>query len=373
MKIGIPKETRDGETRVALTPDAVKRLCGKRKGLEIAVESGAGVAAHFPNEDYAELGAQIVNTSGALSADIVLKVHRPTEKEVGKMKGGALLISLIEPFTDDGLMGKIADAQVSAIGLELIPRISRAQSMDVLSSQANIAGYRAVIEAAANFGRFFPTLMTAAGSAKPARVIILGVGVAGLQAIATARRLGANVAAFDIRPEVKEQVLSLGAKFIEIDIGEDGSGAGGYAKELSEDAKARQQAGLSEKLKKADIIITTALIPGRPAPLLVTEDAVKGMKAGTVIVDMAAANGGNCALTEKDKTVVKNGVIIIGNTNFLALMPSDASNFFGRNLVNILELIIPPEEPPVIKLDLEDEIIAAALVTHEGNVRFKRK
>ena len=211
MKIGIPKETRDGETRVALTPDAVKRLCAKRKGLEIAVESGAGVGAHFPDEVYVEVGAKIVNTSDALSADIVLKVHRPTEKEVGKMKGGALLISLIEPFTDDGLMGKIADAQVSAIGLELIPRISRAQSMDVLSSQANIAGYRAVIEAAANFGRFFPTLMTAAGSAKPARVIILGVGVAGLQAIATARRLGANVEAFDVRPEVKEQVLSLGA------------------------------------------------------------------------------------------------------------------------------------------------------------------
>ena len=373
MKIGIPKETREGETRVALTPDAAKRLYAKRKGLEIAVESGAGTQAHFPDKAYVAIGAQIVKTAEALGADIVLKVHRPTKKEVAKMKKGALLISLIEPFTDDGLMDKIAEAGVNAMGLELIPRISRAQSMDVLSSQANIAGYRAVLEAAANFGRFFPTLMTAAGSAKPAKVIILGVGVAGLQAIATARRLGANVEAFDVRPEVKEQVLSLGAKFIDIDIGEDGSGAGGYAKELSAEAKAKQQAGLTEKLKKADIIITTALIPGRPAPLLVTEEAVKGMQAGTVIVDMAAANGGNCALTEKDKTVVKNGVILIGNTNLLALMPSDASNFFGRNLVNILELIIPAEEPAVIKLDLEDEIITAALVTHEGNVRFQRK
>ena len=373
MKIGIPKETRDGETRVALTPDGVKRLLAKRKGLEVVVESGAGVNAHFPDESYTDLGATVGNTADALGADIVLKVHRPTKNEVGKMKKNALLISLIEPFTDDGLMDDIAKADVSAIGLELIPRISRAQSMDVLSSQANIAGYRAVLEAAANFGRFFPTLMTAAGSAKPAKVIILGVGVAGLQAIATARRLGANVEAFDVRPEVKEQVLSLGAKFIDIDLGEDGSGEGGYAKELSEEAKAKQQAALTEKLKKADVIITTALIPGRPAPLLVTEEAVKGMAAGTVIIDMAAANGGNCAFTEKDKTVIKHGVVLVGNTNLLALMPSDSSNFFGRNLVNIMELMIPAEEPLAVKYDLEDEIITASLVTHEGAVRFKKK
>ncbi len=373
MKIGIPRETREGETRVAMTPDSVKRLCGKFKGLEILVESGAGERAHFPDKAYTVLGASLVDTSGALGADIVLKVHRPTPKEVKRMNKGALLVSLIEPFTEDDLMDRLSGAGVNAIGLELIPRISRAQSMDVLSSQANIAGYRAVIEAASRYGRFFPTMMTAAGSAKPARVIILGVGVAGLQAIATARRLGANVEAFDVRPEVKEQVLSLGAKFIDIDIGEDGSGAGGYAKELSEEAKAKQQAGLTEKLKKADIVITTALIPGRPAPLLVNKEAVEGMAAGSVIVDMAAANGGNCAFTEKDATVIRNGVIIIGNTNLLALMPSDSSNFFGRNLISLLELIIQAAYPPTIKLDLEDEIIDAALVTHEGGVRFKRK
>jgi NAD(P) transhydrogenase subunit alpha len=289
------------------------------------------------------------------------------------MKKGSLLLSHIEPFNNDGCMEKLAEAGVNAMGLELIPRISRAQSMDVLSSQANIAGYRAVIEAASHFGKFFPTLMTSAGSAKAAKVIVLGVGVAGLQAIATARRLGGNVEAFDVRPEVKEQVQSLGAKFIDIDLGEDGSGSGGYAKELTEEAKAKQQAALQEKLKKADIVITTALIPGRPAPLLVTEEAVKGMAPGSVIVDMAAANGGNCALTEKNQTAVKHDVILIGNTNLLANMPGDASNFYGRNLINLLALIIKAEEPPVINLDLEDEIIATALVTHEGSVRFQRK
>lgn len=373
MRIGVPKETKSDENRVAATPDSIKRLAGKIKGLKFLVESGAGEGAHYSDEAYSEVGAEIVDRKTALGAEIVLKVNRPTKDEIKPMSKGAVLISFIEPFNDDGIMEKLAEAGVEAFGLELVPRISRAQSMDALSSQANIAGYRAVIEAANHFGRFFPTMMTAAGSAKPAKVIILGVGVAGLQAIATAKRLGANVEAFDVRPEVKEQVQSLGAKFIEIDLGEDGSGEGGYAKELSEEAKAKQQAGLNEKLKKADIIITTALIPGRPAPLLVTEDAVKGMRQGSVVVDLAAANGGNCAGTEADKTVVKHGVIIIGNTNLLSLMPSDASDFFARNLINLLALLIKPEEPPVLNIDLEDEIVAGALATHAGEVRFKKK
>jgi NAD(P) transhydrogenase subunit alpha len=245
--------------------------------------------------------------------------------------------------------------------------------MDVLSSQANFAGYRAVIEAAAHFGRFFPTMMTAAGSSKPAKAIILGAGVAGLQAIAVARRMGANVEAFDVRPEVKEQIQSLGAKFIEIDIGESGAGAGGYAKELSPEAKAKQQKGLTERLKKADVVICTAQIPGRPAPVLVTEEAVQGMAPGSVIVDLAAASGGNCPLSEADKIVVKHGVTLIGITNFPALVPSDASNFYARNLINLLFLVIKPGDTPTLNLDLQDEIIAAALATQGGAVRFKRK
>lgn len=372
MKIGVPRETQSGEARVAATPDSIKRLCNKVKGLEVQVETGAGEPAHFPDDTYSAVGAKLVDTKTAFGADIVLKIHRPTEKEIGYMHKGTVLLSFIEPFNNDGRMERLAQAGVETLGLELIPRISRAQSMDVLSSQANIAGYRAVIEAANHFGRFIPTMMTAAGSAKPAKVIVLGAGVAGLQAIATAKRMGGNVEAFDVRPEVKEQIESLGAKFIEIDIGEDGSGAGGYAKELTEEAKAKQQKGLTEKLKKADIVITTALIPGRPAPLLVTEEAIQGMAPGSVVVDLAAANGGNCAFTEADKTIVKHDVIIIGTTNFLALMPSDASNFYARNLINLLDLIIKPGEPPTLNLDLEDEIVAGALVTHNGEVRFKR-
>lgn len=373
MKIGVPKEVKSGETRVAATPDSIKRLCSKIKGLQFLVESDAGKSAHFPNDAYQAVGAQIVDKKTAFDADLVLKVHRPVENEVALMHKGAVLLSCIEPFNNDGLMEKLAERGVDAFGLELVPRISRAQSMDVLSSQANFAGYRAVIEAAAHFGRFFPTMMTAAGSAKPAKAIVLGAGVAGLQAIAVARRIGANVEAFDVRPEVKEQIQSLGAKFIEIDIGEDGTGTGGYAKELSPEAKAKQQKGLTERLKKADVVICTAQIPGRPAPVLVTEEAVQGMAPGSVVVDLAAASGGNCPLSEADKIVVKHGVTLIGITNFPALVPSDASNFYARNLINLLFLIINPGDTPTLNLDLQDEIIAAALATQGGAVRFKRK
>lgn len=373
MKIGVPKETKSGETRVAATPDSIKRLCAKISGLKFLIESDAGKAAHYPDSAYQAVGAQIVDQNTAFDADLILKVVRPTESEVARMHKGAVLLTLIDPFNNDGLMEKLAEKGVDAFGLELIPRISRAQSMDVLSSQANFAGYRAVLEAATQFGRFFPTMMTSAGSAKPAKTIILGAGVAGLQAIATARRLGGNVEAFDVRPEVKEQIQSLGAKFIEIDIGEDGSGTGGYAKELSAEAKAKQQKGLTERLKKADIVICTAQIPGRPAPVLVTEEAVQGMAPGSVIVDLAVASGGNCPLSEVDKVVVKHGVTLVGVTNFPALVPSDSSNFFARNLINLLFLIIKPGEPPTLNMDLQDEIIAAALATQNGTVRFKRK
>jgi len=377
MKIGVPKETGEGENRVAATPDSIKKFASKNKGIQFLIESGAGDRAHYSDASYTEVGAEIVDRKTALGADIVLKINRLDPEDVHGLSKGGLVLSLIDPFADDDYLDNIAKTGAATIGLELIPRISRAQSMDVLSSQANIAGYRAVVEACNQFGRFFPMMMTSAGSARPAKVIILGVGVAGLQAIATAKRLGANVEAFDVRPEVKEQVESLGAKFIEIDLGESGAGEGGYAKELSEEAKAKQEAGLAEKMKKADIIITTALIPGRPAPLLVKANVVEEMRQGSVIVDLAAPNGGNCELTEKGQIVNKNGVILVGVTNFVSLMPSDSSDFFARNLTNLLALIIKPGEgegaAPTMTLDMEDEIIEAALAVNNGEVRFQKK
>ncbi|MGK5086727.1 Re/Si-specific NAD(P)(+) transhydrogenase subunit alpha, partial [Bdellovibrionota bacterium FG-2] len=328
----------------------------------------------FSDQDLQAAGAQIVDTKTALGADIVFKIHRPTPAEIAQMKKGALLISLIEPYNNDGLMEKLAEAGVDAIGMELVPRTSRAQSMDVLSSQGNVAGYRAVLEAAAQYGRFFPMMMTAAGSAKPAKLIVLGAGVAGLQAIAVARKLGAAVEAYDVRGEVKEQILSLGAKFIEIDVGEEGAGSGGYARELSEEGKKRLQAGLIERLKKADVIVSTANIPGRKSPTLIPEEAVKGMRHGSVIIDMAAANGGNCPLSEPDKVVTKYGVKIVGWTNYPAMVGSDASGFFAKNLMNLLLIMLPEKENAIaLNINLEDDIIAAALVTHQGKVRFTKK
>lgn len=373
MRIGVPKETSEGENRVAATPDSIKKFSSKNKGIQFLIETGAGDRAHFSDESYKAVGAEIVDRKTALSAKIVLKVNRLESNDISGLSKDSLVISLVDPFTDDGYLENLAKSGASAIGLELIPRISRAQSMDVLSSQANIAGYRAVLEASNRFGRFFPMMMTSAGSARPAKVIILGVGVAGLQAIATAKRLGANVEAFDVRPEVKEQVQSLGAKFIEIDLGESGAGEGGYAKELSEEAKARQEAGLAEKMKTADIIITTALIPGRPAPVLIKSAVVEGMRHGSVIVDLAAPNGGNCELTEKGTVTTKHGIILVGVTNFVSLMPSDSSDFFARNLTNLLALVIKAGETPEMILDLEDEIIAGSLAVHSGEVRFKKK
>lgn len=364
--IGIAKETRAGETRVAGTPDSVKKLI--KKGHEVQVARGAGDLAGYSDAAYEASGAKLVDSAAVLASDIVLKIVKPTPDEILKMKKGTVLLSLLEPHANDGTMAKLAEMGVSAMAMEFIPRTSRAQSMDVLSSQAGVAGYRAVIEAASRYGRFFPMSMTSAGSVKACRLAVLGVGVAGLQAIASARRMGAIVEAYDVRKEVREQILSLGAKNIELELGEEGSGTGGYARELSVDAQQRQQQALAEKLKKFDIIISTANIPGRKSPVLILEDAVKGMRQGSVIIDMAAANGGNCPLSEPDKVVVKHGVIIVGITNFAALVPADASSFFAQNLVNLIDILKDPQG----ELNLQDDIVAAALATHKGELCQRR-
>lgn len=361
MRIGIPKETRAGEARVASTPEIVKRLVGK--GFDLVVESGAGVGAGYPDGDYASAGAGLADRAGAYDADLVLRVRRPDEDDVAALRPGGLLIGLLESCGEDPLVGSLLAKGVRVLAMERMPRTSRAQSMDALSSQANIAGYRAVIEAAARYGRFFPMMMTSAGSAKPARVVVLGAGVAGLQAIATARRLGAEVYGYDVRPETREQILSLGAKPIDLDLGESGAGEGGYARELSAEAKARQQAALGDELAKAHVIITTALIPCRPAPVLVTEEVVRRLRPGSVIVDLAAASGGNCPLTVADQVVERHGVILVGHTNYPSLVAADASAFYARNLANLIDIMFDRgDSGPVLKDLAEDDITKAMLV-----------
>lgn len=370
MNLSIPKEKTENETRVALTPDDAKKLI--KQGLKITIESGAGQLAGFPDSLYTKEGAALApDTAGAFKGDIVLKIAKPTLDEVELLKPGALLLSQLDPFGSSELIDKLATKNVNTLCLELIPRTSRAQSMDVLSSQANIAGYRAVLEAAAHYKRFFPMMMTSAGMAKPAKVLVIGAGVAGLQAIATAKRLGSQVEAFDIRPEVKEQILSLGAKFLELNLNEEGTGQGGYAKELSEDGKRKQLEALGEKIKKFDVVISTANIPGRKAPLLISEDAVKGMRAGSVILDMAAASGGNCALTKAGQIISQYDVTIIGPLNLPALVPADASAFFSRNCLNLLALVLQTKDQNTqLNYNLEDDIIAASLVTYNGKRRW---
>lgn len=368
LTLGIPSEVFAGETRVAATPDTVKKAIAA--GLEVMVEMGAGSCAGYPDEKYSEVGARIVDSSEAFAADIVFKVRSPSEEEIFKLKPGGVYIGFIDISCDSTTLDALAKANISAIAMERIPRISRAQSMDALSSQAGITGYRSVIEAVYYYGRFFPLMMTSAGSAKPAKVTILGAGVAGLQAIATAKRLGAQVFAYDVRPQVKEEIHSLGAKFIELDLGESGEGEGGYAKELSEEAKQKEEYLLTEELKTADIIISTAQIPGRKAPILITEEAVKGMREGSVIIDLAAASGGNCPLTKADEIIKAYGVTLCGLTNLPALMPGDASAFYSRNLYNLLELMITRNDRDEVAYDLlQDEITADALVTHDGVAR----
>ncbi|MEO6973203.1 MAG: Re/Si-specific NAD(P)(+) transhydrogenase subunit alpha [Rhodoferax sp.] len=375
MLIGVPAETTVGETRVAVTPETAKKLIAQ--GHTVCVESGAGVAASAIDEAYAAIGAQITDAAGAFGCELVLKVRSPQGNELALMKPGTTVVGMLNPFDAEGLQS-LAAAQLTAFALEAAPRTTRAQSMDVLSSQANIAGYKAVIMAADGYQRFFPMLMTAAGTVKAARVVILGVGVAGLQAIATAKRLGAVIEASDVRPSVKEQIESLGGKFIEVSYDtpeekEAAVGVGGYAKPMPASWLARQQVEVAKRVALADIVISTALIPGRLAPVLITEDMVKSMKPGSVIVDLAAGKGpdggGNCPLTETDRTVVKYGVTLVGETNLPALVAADASALYARNVLDFLKLILPKDG--ALKIDLEDDIVAACLMTQGGEVRRK--
>ena len=376
MQIGVPTETLTGETRVAVTPETAKKL--KAQGHTVCIQSGAGVAASVTDEAYLAAGAEITDRAGALGADLVLKVRAPQADELALMKPGAALVGMLNPFDAAGLAA-IAAAGLTSFALEAAPRTTRAQSMDVLSSQANIAGYKAVMIAADRYQRFFPMLMTAAGTVKAARVVILGVGVAGLQAIATAKRLGAVIEASDVRPSVKEQIESLGGKFIEVSYDtpeekEAAVGVGGYAKPMPPSWLARQQVEVAKRVALADIVISTALIPGRAAPTLITEDMVKSMKPGSVIIDIAAGKGpsgvgGNCPLSEADKTVVRHGVTIVGETNLPALVAADSSALYARNVLDFLKLVLSKEG--AFSVPMEDDIVAACLMTQAGEVKRK--
>ena len=380
MLIGVPLETAHGEARVALTPETAKKL--KAQGHTIKVQSGAGIGASVTDAAYMAAGAEITDAAGAFSCELVLKVRAPSDTEMPHFKSGAALVGMLNPFDRDGLQ-RMASAGLTSFALEAAPRTTRAQSMDVLSSQANIAGYKAVMMAAAAYQRFFPMLMTAAGTVKAARVVILGVGVAGLQAIATAKRLGAVIEASDVRPSVKEQVESLGGKFIDVsyDTAEEKEaavGVGGYAKPMPQSWLDRQKAEVAKRVAAADIVISTALIPGRAAPTLITEDMVKSMKPGSVIVDIAAGKGpdlngemkgGNCPISEADKTVVKHGVTLIGETNLASLVAADASALYARNVLDFLKLVITKEGAFAVPMD--DDIVAACLMTQGGEVKRK--
>ena len=371
MLIGVPLETVTGETRVAVTPETAKKL--KAQGHAIKVQSGAGIAASATDEAYLAAGAEITDRSGAFAADLILKVRSPSLDELVLVKTGAALVGMLNPFDKDNL-NRLAGAGLTSFALEAAPRTTRAQSMDVLSSQANIAGYKAVMIAADKYQRLFPMLMTAAGTIKAARVVILGVGVAGLQAIATAKRLGAVIEASDVRPSVKEQVESLGGKFIDVpyetaEEKEAAEGVGGYAKPMPPSWLERQKVEVAKRVAAADIVISTALIPGRAAPVLITEEMVKAMKPGSVIVDMAAPAGGNCPLTEAGKTIVRYGVTIVGETNIPALVAADSSSLYARNVLDFLKLVITQEGN--FNVPLDDDIVVACLMTQGGEVKRK--
>ena len=369
MLIGVPAETTEGETRVAVTPETAKKL--KAQGHTLRIQSGAGVAASATDEAFSAAGAEITDAAGAFGCTLVLKVRCPSDAEVARMRAGTTVVGMLNPFDAAGLQ-RMALANLTSFALEAAPRTTRAQSMDVLSSQANIAGYKAVMIAADRYQRFFPMLMTAAGTVKAARVVILGVGVAGLQAIATAKRLGAVIEASDVRPSVKEQVESLGGKFIDVpyetaEEKEAAEGVGGYARPMPQSWLDRQKVEVAKRVAAADIVITTALIPGRAAPVLVTEDMVRSMKPGSVIVDLAAPQGGNCPLTVPGQTVVKHGVTLVGETNLPALVGADASALYARNVLDFLKLILPKDG--VLAIDLSDDIVAACLMTMGGEVK----
>ncbi len=375
MKIAIPKERRPHEKRVAATPATVKAYVGM--GLEVVVEKGAGAGAEIRDDAFKEAGARIAKDAASTlkDADIVLKVQRPLTKaeggpdELAGLKKGAVLVGLLAPTADPGLVKAYARQGITAFAMEFMPRISRAQSMDVLSSQANLAGYKAVVDAASLFGRAFPMMMTAAGTVAPAKAIVLGAGVAGLQAIATAKRLGAVVTGYDVRPAVKEQVESLGATFLEVDRAAvaEAETAGGYAREMSEEYKKKQAEALAEALPKHDIVICTAQIPGRPAPLLVPKSIVKAMKPGSVIVDLAVESGGNCEESELAKVVTRHGVVIVGHANYPSRIPVDASMLYAKNLLNFLAPQID-KDSGTLKLDWEDEVITGTALTRDGKV-----
>ncbi len=367
MKVGVPREIEQGERRVALVPELVQRYV--RLGAEVVVEHDAGAAAFYRDEDYREAGAAIASDRNELygNADFVVKVQRPTEDETALLKSGSTIVAVLQPLTNADAMAMLAERDVTAFSMDAIPRIARAQKMDVLTSQSSVAGYKAAIVAADTLGRHFPLMMTAAGTMPPAKGLILGAGVAGLQAIATARRLGAVVEAFDVRPAVKEQVESLGATFIEDEmVLEEAQDAGGYAKELSEDHQRREQDMIHRHVRDADFVITTALIPGRAAPLLVTEAMVNDMKPGSVIVDLAAETGGNCALTRADEAVrSNNGVSILGSTNLPSEMPVHASQMYARNILSFFEHLVRDGE---VALDFDDAITKDSCITYDGRV-----
>lgn len=364
MRIAVPAETWPLEARVAATPETVKKLVAA--GHSVCVQKGAGAGASLADELYTDAGASLAETFAEVcqGAQLLLKVRSPSREELPAIAAGTTVVAMFSPFANP-LLADYVKAGLTCFVLEMVPRISRAQSMDVLSSQANIAGYKAVLLALEHYKRFMPMLMTAAGTVQPAKVLVMGAGVAGLQAIATARRLGAMVEAFDVRPAAREQVQSLGARFVEVPVEESGEDAGGYAKEMSEDYKAKQAELIAKHAAAADIVVTTALIPGRPAPVLVTEEVVERMKDGSVIVDLAAEAGGNCPLTKKDEVVCHQGVTILGVTNIAALMSTDASSLYARNVFNFIQLLLAGDGD-ALTVDMEDEIISASLLCRDG-------
>jgi NAD(P) transhydrogenase subunit alpha len=361
MKIGVPRETMPGEARVGLVPETVGRLA--KANNTVVIEPGAGTASAFTDDAYEKAGATL---GDPWDAELVVKVQRPTDAEIAKLRSGTTLIAFLSPLTNHDLVRRLASQGVTALSMDAIPRITRAQPMDALSSQATVAGYKAVLLAAATLPKFFPMLTTAAGTIAPAKALVIGAGVAGLQAIATARRLGAVVEAFDTRPVVKEQVQSLGAKFLEIDLGESGAGAGGYAKELSEEAHKKEVELLAKAARENDIIITTAAIPGRKAPVLIAREMIPTMKPGSVIVDLAAETGGNVEGTEAGKTVVISGVTIIGQLNLPSSMPFHASQMYSRNIASLLALML--KKDGTFTLDMADEVVKGTVITQGGNV-----
>lgn len=365
MKIGVPKETKERETRVALTPEVVKSLVSK--GYQVSVESGAGSGSSFPDEMYRNEGAEIVTDSKSIyqGCDVVLKVNAPSDSEIEWMPKGKALISFMWAATNKNMVEACVKAGITAFSMDAIPRISRAQKMDALSSQSNLAGYKTVLIGANALGKIFPLMMTAAGTLKPCKVVIMGAGVAGLQAIATAKRLGAVVWVSDIRPETKEQVESLGGKFIEVQADDSIKTEGGYVKAVSEEFLKKQQAVIAKHVAESDLVITTALIPGKKAPVLITEDMVKSMRPGSVIVDMAVEQGGNCPLSELNKSVVKHGVSIIGESNLPGLLPTNASELYAKNIQTFLEHL---SDKNGFKFDLSEEITKGSIITHDGKI-----